>query len=81
MLEADTLRAGDAGHAEAEKEEVGGGAILPFVAGWADGARGIEDAADDVGAVGVALGVDIVELLAFETDIGVGVNRAAAGMW
>lgn len=76
------LRAGEAGRAAAVKGDAtgaGGGAMAPDPMACPEGGRGIEDMTEVEGAVGVACGVDTAELLAFETEIGVGVARATLG--
>ena len=81
-LDVDMLRAGEAGRAMAVNGDgvgPGGGAMAPVPTACPEGGRGIEDTMEAVGAVGVACGVDTAELLAFDTDIGVGVARATLG--
>lgn len=78
-LEADMLRAGEAGRAGCENgdgEGAGGGAIVLLLFDWFEGCLAIAGTAGTV--VGVACGVEVAEF-ALATEIGVGVCRAMLG--
>jgi hypothetical protein len=58
---------------------IGGGAIAPLPVACAEGGLAMDEMTAAEGAVGVACGVDTVELLAFEIESGAGVERAVVG--
>jgi hypothetical protein len=79
VLEADMLRAGEAGRAGCENGEgdgAGGGAIVLLLLWFEDWRAIIAGSAGTV--VGVACGVDVAEL-ALATEMGAGVWRGAFG--